>query len=76
LISRRPPFHSSNSTFPFFVPQNEKFIEAEGSFIVTITNKKITQRMVLSQKDAEAEISYLSHIMGGYREKDNKGHDR
>jgi hypothetical protein len=32
--------------------------------------------MVLSQKDAEVEISYLSRIMGGYTEKDKKGHDR
>ena len=52
------------------------FIEAEGSFMVTITNNKITQRMVLSQKDAELELGYLSSIMGGYTEKDQKGHDR
>lgn len=52
------------------------FIEAEGSFIVSITNKKIPQRMVLIQKDAESELSYLSHILGGYTEKDKKGVDR
>lgn len=44
--------------------------------MVSISNKKITQRMVLGQKYAENELSYLSRIIGGYTEKDDKGNDR
>ena len=41
--------------------------------MVTITNNKITQRMVLSQKDAELELGYLSSIMGGLYRKGSEG---
>lgn len=57
------------------------FIDAEGSFIVTVTKRKIRQgmligqRIVLAQKDAEIEFNYLSNMLNGYTEK-LKGHDR
>ena len=57
------------------------FIDAEGSFIVTVTKRKtregmlIGQRIVLGQKDAEQEFNYLSNMLDGYTEK-LKGHDR
>ena len=57
------------------------FIDAESSFIVTVTKRKarekmlMAQRIVLGQKDAEQEFNYLSSILDGYTEK-LKGHDR
>ena len=51
------------------------FIEAEGSFIVSVSKQKIIQRIVVGQKDAEIEFNYLSNMLTGYTEK-LKGHDR
>lgn len=51
------------------------FIDAEGSFIVTFSKTKITQRFVLGQKDAELEFLYISKLINGYTEK-NKIYDR
>lgn len=51
------------------------FIDAEGSFLVSVCKTKIVQRFVLGQKDAELEFLYLSKLVKGYTEK-LKGHDR
>jgi hypothetical protein len=51
------------------------FIEAEGSFIVSVSKQKIIQRIVVGQKDAEIEFNYLSNMLTGYTEK-LKGHNR
>ena len=57
------------------------FIDAEGSFIVTVSKRKtreemiIGQRIVLGQKDAEKEFTFLSNMLDGYTEK-QKGDDR
>jgi len=51
------------------------FIDAEGSFLVSVTKKKIIQRFVLGQKDAQEEFVYLSILLNGYTEK-LKNHDR
>lgn len=51
------------------------FIDAEGSFIVSVCNSKIVQRLVLAQKDAELEFLYISKLINGYTEK-NKIYDR
>lgn len=51
------------------------FIDAEGSFIVSICKTKIIQKFVLGQKDAESEFFYISQLINGYTEK-LKGHDR
>jgi len=45
------------------------FIDAEGSFLVTVSRNKIIQRIVISQNEAEEEFSYLSGLLGGYPEK-------
>lgn len=51
------------------------FIDAEGSFIVTVSKRKtreemiIGQRIVLGQKDAEKEFTFLSNMLDGYTEK-------
>lgn len=57
------------------------FIDAEGSFIVSVTKRKIrqgyhvTQRLIISQKEAELEFVFLSKLINGYTEK-LKMHDR
>jgi hypothetical protein len=51
------------------------FIDAEGSFLVSVCKTKIIQRFVLGQKDAELEFLYLSKLIGGYTQK-LKQHDR
>jgi hypothetical protein len=51
------------------------FIDAEGSFLVSVSKEKIIQRIVIGQKDAELEFKYLSNLLNGYTEK-LKGHDR
>nr|YP_010710810.1 hypothetical protein P2Z26_mgp06 [Gonatophragmium mori]WCZ71174.1 hypothetical protein [Gonatophragmium mori] len=51
------------------------FIDAEGSFLVSVSKKKIIQRFVLGQKYAETEFIYLSFLLNGYTEK-LKGNDR
>jgi len=51
------------------------FIDAEGSFMVSVSKTKIVQRFVLGQKDAEPEFIYLSGLIDGYTEK-LKGYDR
>lgn len=51
------------------------FIDAEGSFLVSVCKTKVIQRFVLEQKDAELEFLYLSKLLEGYTEK-LKGHDR
>jgi hypothetical protein len=51
------------------------FIDAEGSFLVSVSKTKIIQRFVLGQKDAEAEFIYLSLLLDGYTEK-LKNNDR
>ena len=51
------------------------FIDAEGSFLVSVCKKKIIQRFVLGQKNAESEFIYLSELIDGYTEK-LKQHDR
>lgn len=56
------------------------FIDAEGSFIVTVCKTKecktkIDQRIVIGQKNAESEFDYLSKLISGYTEK-LKGHNR
>jgi len=51
------------------------FIDAEGSFLVSVCKTKIIQRFVLGQKDAELEFLYLSKLIQGYTEK-LKQHDR
>lgn len=45
------------------------FIDAEGCFMVTVVKKKIMQRMVISQKNAESEFAYISKLIQGYTEK-------
>ena len=51
------------------------FIDAEGSFMVSVSKTKIIQRFVLGQKDAEFEFVVLSELINGYTEK-LKGNDR
>lgn len=51
------------------------FIDAEGSFLVSVSKKKIIQRFVLVEKDAEVEFMYLSLLLNGYTEK-LKNNDR
>lgn len=51
------------------------FIDAEGSFLVSVSKEKIIQRIVIGQKDAELEFNYLSNLLNGYTEK-LKGHNR
>lgn len=51
------------------------FIDAQGSFLVSVSKKKIIQRVVIGQKNAEIEFNYLAKILNGYTEK-LKGHDR
>ena len=51
------------------------FIDAEGSFMVSVSKTKIIQRFVLAQKDAESEFIFISKLINGYTEK-LKGHDR
>lgn len=51
------------------------FIDAKGSFLVSVCKTKIIQRFVLGQKDAELEFLYLSKLIQGYTEK-LKQHDR
>lgn len=57
------------------------FIDAEGSFIISVVKRKIrqgfhiTQRLVISQKEGELELIYLSKLINGYTEKLKK-HDR
>jgi hypothetical protein len=51
------------------------FIDAKGSFLVSVCKKKIIQRFVLGQKNAESEFIYLSELIDGYTEK-LKQHDR
>ena len=51
------------------------FIDAEGSFMVSVSKTKIIQRFVLGQKDAELEFVFLSKLINGYTEK-LKGNDR
>lgn len=51
------------------------FIDAEGSFLVSVSKTKIIQRFVLGQKDAEPEFMYLSLLLNGYTEK-LKNNDR
>lgn len=51
------------------------FIDAEGSFLVSVSKTKIIQRFVLSQKDAEPEFRYLSLLLNAYTEK-LKNNDR
>jgi hypothetical protein len=56
-----PPFHSSNSTFPFFVPQNEKFVEGEGSFF--ISKKKISKyQLGFSLSQSIIDIDLMKEI--------------
>jgi hypothetical protein len=45
------------------------FIDAEGSFFVSVCKNRIVQRFALGQKDAELEFSYLSKLIGGNLEK-------
>ena len=51
------------------------FIDAEGSFMVSVCKTKIIQKFVLGQKDAELEFVFLSKLINGYTEK-LKGNDR
>lgn len=57
------------------------FIDAQGSFIVTVSKRKprqgmiIGQRIVLAEKDVEQEFNYLSNLLDSYAEK-LKGHNR
>lgn len=44
------------------------FIDAEGSFHVSVSKNKILQRFVLGQTNAKEEFMYLSKLLDGYYE--------
>ena len=45
------------------------FIDAEGTFFVSVSKNRIIQRFALGQKDAESEFLYISKLINGNLEK-------